>query len=268
MSYILDALKKLEKERKRGRIPGLNEQDSVVYHSQKRPVWPYLLAGAFILNAAILIWWFMPRARNTVMPATPANVASPAPANIPLAVPPVQQLTAPAVSQDTAKPEDKGSGNVISSGVKDASSTSLSPAAPPAQDAGSRDRLKTERKMPQEETRKAAGPAMNEPKPENEKQKKTEVLRQETKPEVIAEPVPEKKLYKLSELPSTVRSGLPGFSITAFLYSESPSGRMARINERMMREGQELEPGIRIEEIVPDGVIMSYKKFRFFVSPK
>jgi len=36
MSYILDALKKLEKERRRGRIPGLSEQDSVVYHSQRR----------------------------------------------------------------------------------------------------------------------------------------------------------------------------------------------------------------------------------------
>ena len=41
---------------------------------------------------------------------------------------------------------------------------------------------------------------------------------------------------------------------------------MARINERIMREGQELEPGIRIEEIVSDGEILSYKKFRFFVS--
>lgn len=75
------------------------------------------------------------------------------------------------------------------------------------------------------------------------------------------------KLYKFSELPPSVRDSLKKFfTITAYMYSNTPSERKVRINDQMMREGQELEPGIRIEEIVPDGVILTYMKFRFFVS--
>lgn len=238
MSYILDALKKLEKERRRGRIPGISEQDSVVYHSQRRLAWPYILLAVLFLNAALLIWWFLPKQSKD-------NVT-------------------PAMIQDVKGPEIKESGNVVSSGAKEPSSVSL----PPAKDAVSDKSVQPVRNLQHEEARKTTGLMNSEPKAENEKQKMTEALPQEKKPEVVAEPLPEKKLYKLSELPPAVRDSLPGFSITAFLYSDSPSGRMARINERMMREGQELEPGIRIEEIVTDGVILSYKKFRFFVSLK
>lgn len=247
MSYILDALKKLEKERRRGRIPGLSEQDSVVYHSQRRSVLPYVMIAVFSLSAVLLIWWFLPKQpKEAVMTAAPSG--------LPLAAPSGLLLAAPSMSQDVKRPEIKESGNVISSGAAEPSSVSRPPVSPPA------------RNMLHEDAQKTTSPMNSEPKAENEKQKKAEASRQEKKPEVMAEPLPDKKLYKLSELPPSVRDSLPGFSITAFLYSDSPSGRMARINERIMREGQELEPGIRIEEIVSDGVILSYKKFRFFVS--
>ena|GEM_PF-2032133 len=239
MSYILDALKKLEKERRRGRIPGLSEQDSVVYHSQRRSVLPYVMIAVFSLSAVLLIWWFLPKQpKEAVMPAALSSLP----------------LAAPSMNQDVKRPEMKASDAPLLSNAAEPSSVSRPPVSPPA------------RKMLQEEAQKTTSLTNSEPKAENEKQKNNEASRQEKKPEVAAEPLPDKKLYKLSELPPSVRDSLPGFSITAFLYSDSPSGRMARINERIMREGQELEPGIRIEEIVSDGVILSYKKFRFFVS--
>lgn len=239
MSYILDALKKLEKERRRGRIPGLSEQDSVVYHSQRRSVLPYVMIAVFSLSAVLLIWWFLPKQpKEAVMPAALSSLP----------------LAAPSMNQDVKRPEMKASDAPLLSNAVEPSSVSRPPVSPPA------------RKMLQEEAQKTTSLTNSEPKAENEKQKNNEASRQEKKPEVAAEPLPDKKLYKLSELPPSVRDSLPGFSITAFLYSDSPSGRMARINERIMREGQELEPGIRIEEIVSDGVILSYKKFRFFVS--
>ncbi len=243
MSYILDALKKLEKERRRGRIPGLNEQDSVVYHSQRRTAWPYIIIAVFSLSAVLLGWWLLPK-----KPKEMVMTAAPSPESF-------SGLAAPVMRQDIKKPETMVSGTPASSGVSEPSSVSPSP-APPV------------RKSLPEETQKTYNPAKNELKAENEKQKTIEASRQEQKPEIPAEPLPDRKLYKIPELPSSIRGSLPGFSITAFLYSDSPSGRMARINERMMREGQELEPGIRVEEIVPDGVILSYKKFRFFVSVK
>lgn len=246
MSYILEALKKLEKERKRGRIPGLNEQDSVVYHSRKKPVWPYILIAVFSLNAALLIWWFLPSAKDK----NPVIV------------------TAPVVSQDVTRPEIRESENVTPPGAAGPFSVIQPPVSPPAEDAASHKSVQPVRSVPREEVRKTTGIVTNEPKAENETQKKAETSQQEITQEVTTEPLPDKKLYKLSELPSSIKEGLPGFLITAFLYSDSPSGRMARINERMMREGQVLEPGIRVEEIVTDGVILSYKKFRFFVSLK
>jgi len=247
VSYILDALKKLEKERRRGRIPGLSEQDSVVYHSQRRSVLPYVMIAVFVLSAALLIWWFLPKQpKEAVVPAAPSSLPLAAPSGLPLA--------APSMNQDVKRPEMKASDAPLSSNAAEPSSVSRPPVSPPA------------RKILQEEAQKTTSLTNSEPKAENEKQKNNEASRQEKKPEVAAEPLPDKKLYKLSELPPSVRDSLPGFLITAFLYSDSPSGRMARINERIMREGQELEPGIRIEEIVSDGVILSYKKFRFFVS--
>ncbi|MBI5848267.1 MAG: general secretion pathway protein GspB [Nitrospirae bacterium] len=255
MSYILDALKKLEKERRRGKIPGLSEQDSIVYHSQRRPVWPYILIAVFVLNAALLFWWFLPKkSADSVMPAAPAS----------------QPLAAPSASQDVKMPEVKEpAGEVASGAAAGKASVSSTPVPPPAEkDSVLRERLLALRKKMQEDEQKSAGRINGEQKADHERQKVTEVAILEGKPEVAAEPLPEKKLYKFSELPPSVKGGLPVFSITAFLYSEKPSGRMARINERMMREGQELSPGIRVEEIVTDGVILSYRKFHFFVSVK
>ncbi|MBI5633936.1 MAG: general secretion pathway protein GspB [Nitrospirae bacterium] len=269
MSYILDALKKLEKERRRGRIPGLTEQDSVVYHSRRRPVWPYILIAVFSLNAALLIWWFLPKnPNNTVMPSAPASLPSAAPASQPLTAPPSLPSSEPAISQNMKKPEVEGSGKVTSSVAAESAAVKQPPVSPPAKDTVYRERLLALRKMLQEDAQKTASSMAGGSKTDNEKQKESEAALQEKKHEVVPDPLPEKKLYKLSELPPSVKSGLPGFSITAFLYSEKPSGRMARINERMMREGQELAPGIRVEEIVADGVILSYRKFHFIVNVK
>ncbi len=78
----------------------------------------------------------------------------------------------------------------------------------------------------------------------------------------------ENKIYKLMELPAAIRKGLPSFSVTALLYSGSPASRMVRVNEQMMREGQELAAGVKLEEITRDGLIFSYRKFRFYVGAK
>lgn len=87
---------------------------------------------------------------------------------------------------------------------------------------------------------------------------------EKTKNEAL--PSDAKRLYRLSELPEGVRKALPDFSIAAFLYSEDPFSRMVRINGRMLREGEDLSPGLRLEEITPDGVIMRHQDYRFSVN--
>ena len=58
MSYILDALKKAEKERKQGTLPDmLTVQDIVAEKPKKSRVSVYFLAAALVLNAGIFVWW-------------------------------------------------------------------------------------------------------------------------------------------------------------------------------------------------------------------
>ena len=58
MSYILDALKKAEKERKQGTLPDmLTVQDIVAEKPEKRLAGVYFLVAALVLNAGILVWW-------------------------------------------------------------------------------------------------------------------------------------------------------------------------------------------------------------------
>ena len=83
----------------------------------------------------------------------------------------------------------------------------------------------------------------------------------------VPPPVPN-RLYNLNELPLSVRQNLPDFSVSVFLYSDDASSRLVRINGAMMKEGQYLNPGLRLEEIIPAGVIFSYQNYRFLIGPK
>ena len=58
MSYILDALKKSEKEKNRGTVPDiLTVQEPIAYDRKKRNILLSLIALALLVNAAVLIWW-------------------------------------------------------------------------------------------------------------------------------------------------------------------------------------------------------------------
>ena len=89
----------------------------------------------------------------------------------------------------------------------------------------------------------------------------------ERKSDNIALPAPN-RIYNLSELPLTIRQNLPEVLISVFLYSDDPASRLVRINGQMMKEGQYLNQGVKLEEIVPGGVIFSYQNYRFLVGPK
>ena len=62
MSYILDALKKAEENRRQDKSPDLmtvhEKQDTA---TKKRSPWPYILIAAILLNAAVVAVWLIPR---------------------------------------------------------------------------------------------------------------------------------------------------------------------------------------------------------------
>jgi hypothetical protein len=63
MSYILEALKKLEEKRRRTETPQdlLSVRPAGPQETGRRPVLRYLIAVLLLLNAVLLLWWLLPR---------------------------------------------------------------------------------------------------------------------------------------------------------------------------------------------------------------
>lgn len=67
----------------------------------------------------------------------------------------------------------------------------------------------------------------------------------------------------LAELPVPIQQDIPRMSISVHAYSGAPANRLVSINDQLLREGDTLAPGIRLDEITADGMIFSYKGYRF-----
>jgi general secretion pathway protein B len=250
MSYILDALKKSEKERQRGQLPDmLTLQNIVAEKPAKRVCWPYLLAAALILNAGILIWLTGFSSRADKFSAKPAGEEFSILDNV--AVQTIPEPGRPAVpSSKSISPEanlrfaDKKTATdpeIISAEPKKTENvpeTSMSLKGDESSSAG--DTHKKDKKNPTQPLPKDTVPASAEPKDE-------------------LAALDRNKIYRFRELPLSLRETLPSFSISALMYSDTPSSRMVRVNHEMVHEGQEMAPGLKLEEIANDGVIFRYR---------
>ena len=69
-------------------------------------------------------------------------------------------------------------------------------------------------------------------------------------------------VQQLWELPEAVRRGLPPMTYSFHVYSSDPQRRTIIINNRTLREGQQVSDGVLLEEITPDGVILATGGYR------
>jgi hypothetical protein len=77
------------------------------------------------------------------------------------------------------------------------------------------------------------------------------------------EPVKIQRVVDISELPQTVKDSLPQIKLSSHLYKkDSP---LVSINGRIMTEGYNVAEELYLEEITPEGVIMSYRSHRFSI---
>lgn len=90
MSYILEALKKAERERSLGQVPNLGTMPSLPLPPQ-RHFWPWLLALALLANAAVLVMVFFFPEGNTGIAQPPAST------------PPVKQSESQRLEKKAAK---------------------------------------------------------------------------------------------------------------------------------------------------------------------
>jgi general secretion pathway protein B len=73
------------------------------------------------------------------------------------------------------------------------------------------------------------------------------------------------QLQSWYELPQELRNKLDLPRLDVHVYSEEPQGRFILVNLEKYREGETLASGLVLEEILPDGMVMSYQGERFRV---
>jgi general secretion pathway protein B len=76
-------------------------------------------------------------------------------------------------------------------------------------------------------------------------------------------PAPVQTAMAITELPVSIQKDLPALSVMVHAYSDDPAKRLVGINNRLLHEGDEVAPGLKLETITLDGMILSYKGYTF-----
>jgi general secretion pathway protein B len=84
-------------------------------------------------------------------------------------------------------------------------------------------------------------------------------------PAPAEEPQPDGAVHALAELPPTVRADLPELTISGHVWSDETALRLLTVQDRIVHEGEEAAPGVRLESITPDGAVFVHRGWRFRV---
>ncbi len=74
---------------------------------------------------------------------------------------------------------------------------------------------------------------------------------------------PAASVISMTELPLAIQQELPSMSVSVHAYSGKPAERLVDINGHLLHEGEDVAPGLRLEQITPEGMILSYKGYTF-----
>lgn len=281
MSFILDALKKSESDRQRQSGPALFEV-KIAPPRSRFPLWAVAIASLLGVNAAIGGWLLLrhPSHNEDLAPAQSAAVAPP-----PETTSPAMQAPAPARTAAPAGPQPAPS--VVSSpasappsavtvpavaatSTPSTSTTTQTPPEPvaggksPAMGAGGRGEptLAASGKEPQ----LAQAGAGQEPPGAN-----PDDYAPATEPPRSPGPAGHVKVgtssgYVLYQDAAVVPgANIPALRLDLHVYAPKPQDRFALVNMHRVREGDTLPEGVRVEEIIPDGVVMSHNGMKFLL---
>lgn len=112
---------------------------------------------------------------------------------------------------------------------------------------------------PQADSRPRHVPAPIAPAPRQASREPQAALRAPAPIEVA----PESVVVAQRDLPLLIQRALPELQISMHAYSAQPEARLVRVNDKLLREGDSAAAGVRLEKITPDGMIFSYRNYRF-----
>ena len=234
MSYILDALRKSQQTRQPGPAPVTRGAVHNISFSFPTGGW-WLALGIVLLTgmlvAAILFW--LGALDRLPEPVTPP-VASEPPAAAPEAV-----TNAPI--EKTLSPPDMPAPNKTAPVSDLAEQAKLPVPAVPAKKPVAARAKKKPTTSPRPSVARSTSSASAVP--------------------MIADDTP-----LLQQMPEEFQRALPPLAVTIHVYSHDESQQILFLNNREYLKGSQIDGGIRVEDIVPDGVVLSFRGERFKLS--
>ncbi len=228
MSYILEALKKAEQERDIGAVPNLATPHEVEHPQPRSYRWLWVIVALLSINVVLVVLLLQDR---------DAEVAG--------------------TAQAPPEPRPPLAGDGPAQPIRQAGEVTISEAPVPE-----KTRVPESGQMP------SAGELVVLPEPANVQNSRPlpvpeEELDKRTDAMAAAEDI--SRLPSWYELPQEFRNRLDLPRLDLHAYSEEPQNRFILVNLKKYREGERLESGLVLEEILPDGMVMSYRGERFLV---
>lgn len=283
MSYILEALRKAQREQRRSQAPDLRAAVGAAVASPRRPTVRWAWAAAALLlgvNALALVWAFRlqpsppavplspgPAARAPLQGSPPDPAATPSgpPTEAPPAVtdaivaPRVPPVTRPLVGElEHRSPMPPVSGPERSPAEP---VSRAAPSAPP-RSAGAPAVPQTAPALPETAPAERPSPALSAPEAETARE-----------PTVSPGPPPERTVAGppvsapvplFADLAPAVRQGLPALEINGHVYAEDRRERFVFIDWKGYREGDRIgaADGPLLERITREGIVVDFGAVR------
>jgi general secretion pathway protein B len=255
MSYILDALKKADRDRQPAAVPTpTTAHRTPAPPLRNRPLWPWI-AGVVIVNMGVLLWLLRPAPSvpdGAPVSVTQAPATSPVPAASEQAewVRPVEPVAAPNVL-------DKATVTVVPSQVPPSTIRSVPSVSLP----------RLEQKpdaIPQAATKPAHVTSAGADAPSSASTPKPEIAPEKSPAPAVAS-APVKLLERGPATPlASQESPVPqdvvaNLHLQVHVYSEVPAERRVFINNQKYVEGQRIDANLVVESITSEGVFVSYQ---------
>lgn len=226
MSYILEALE-ISEQTRRQRVDGLHYAllPAVEESVVRRPFRPYVwLLGALLINAtAVALWWRAAPGEIQMAKASPESAQA-----TPKAPAPAPAPAGIAVGAPIALPAQ-------------------SPTAPPSP------------------APVLAVVAKQLPAPVAAKPGPATTKLPEAKPRAAPPDKPEETATRADNTdgnPASLMKQLPPINVAGYI-RDAESNRLVMINDRLLHEGEELAPGLKLEKILDDSLVFNFRGHRF-----
>lgn len=293
MSFILDALKKAERERDLARVPSLSTVHVPVLTTGRRFGF-WVAAGAVLVGGGLSIWLWRPSPpvapptamtfrvqSETSLPASPADPSlAPTPARAVEIAPPAPVAPAPAGPVATQQRREPGQSS------PEPAQTPPSNPAPSRQSSGSGVLAASSGEMKGGGGRSVGSPfgqLPRSPTPQTEPapdQPPAPVFTVPVPaPPAAPQPAPSPAVVRPPAAivapsppatpapPATLVDAMAKMRLDTFVYTDVPADRMVTINGRKYVEGEKVDGLYRIESITREGALLSFKDEQLLLRP-